>query len=343
MITKLRIPPLLLTALVFASCEKLWLNEEPAADAKSTFDYLWQQFDDQYAAFEVKSVDWDSAYLAIGSHIDADMSNEALFAECGKLLDMLHDGHVNLMSGFDTHHDPSVYRTMSERSNIDEQCVMLHYLRPDYHTISGFRYNDIGDNILYIYYNSFSNSADSSKLHYLINRFDKPGHPLQGIIIDVRQNGGGLIQNIWNILSLFRSEGQLLYTTQAKKGPGHGDFGSPTTVTAPINPNGLNYKVVVLTDRGSFSATSFFALCAKEYDNFRVIGDTTSGGLGLPRNGQLPNGWYYRLSSTRTLSADGYNYENGVPPDEVVLLDRTLSSQGVDNVIERARQWLIAP
>ena len=39
---------------------------------------------------------------------------------------------------------------------------------------------------------------------------------------------------------------------------------------------------------------------------------------------------------TRTIAPDGKNYENGVPPDRVVLLDDAATAAGKDNVIEAA-------
>ena len=44
-----------------------------------------------------------------------------------------------------------------------------------------------------------------------------------------------------------------------------------------------------------------FALSTTAYDNMFCVGDTTGGGLGMPNGGELPNGWRYRFSVTRTL------------------------------------------
>ena len=55
--------------------------------------------------------------------------------------------------------------------------------------------------------------------------------------------------------------------------------------------------------------------------NVTLIGDQTGGGGGLPINNELPNGWRYRFSSTRTIDADGHNIEFGVKPDITVALD----------------------
>ena len=98
--------------------------------------------------------------------------------------------------------------------------------------------------------------------------------------------------------------------------------------------------VAVLIDRGSFSATSYFAICTQAFDNIRLFGDYTGGGLGMPNGGMLPNGWKYRFSVTRSIALDGGNYENGVPPTVRVLLDPAATAQGIDNIVETAADWI---
>ena len=161
-------------------------------------------------------------------------------------------------------------------------------------------------------------------MNYLVERY-KYCH---GMIIDLRQNGGGAVANIPILLSLFDNHGQKLYSTQIKSGPGHGEFTDLSEVNATIYGEVPDYfyhrPVAVLIDRGSFSATSFFAICCMAYDNVKLFGD----------------GWTYRFSITRTLAIDGQNYENGVPPDVRVLLDPAATAQGLDNVIETAADWI---
>ena len=76
------------------------------------------------------------------------------------------------------------------------------------------------------------------------------------------------------------------------------------------------------------------------YPNIKLFGDYSGGGLGLPTGGALPNGWTYRFSITRTIAIDGGNYENGVPPQERVLITPESTAQGIDNVIEAAADWI---
>ena len=166
------------------------------------------------------------------------------------------------------------------------------------------------------------------------------------MIIDMRQNGGGSIANVANLLSIFDNHKQLLYKTQVKKGPGHDEFTDYQEVYAADSSilgknNAYTKPVAVLIDRGSYSATSFFSVCTQGYDNIKLFGDYTGGGMGLPNGGTLPNGWTYRFSTSRTIAPDGQNYENGVPPDVRVILDPVATALGLDNVIETAADWIM--
>ena len=177
----------------------------------------------------------------------------------------------------------------------------------------------------------------------IVNRYKD----CKGMILDLRQNGGGSSANAEKLLSIFDCHGQVLHQVQMKAGPSHDAFTEPYLVRAAdssmFGQNYYNKPVAVLVDRGSFSATSFFALDTKSFDNIKLFGDYTGGGLGLPNGGALPNGWTYRFSISRTLTADGQHpeWENGVPPDVRVLLDPAMTAQGIDNIIEAAADWIM--
>lgn len=330
---------LALIALTLSACEKLFMEDEPQGTPTETFDYLWHTVDRQYAFFDVKQVDWQAVYDSLRPKVSDGIGDDSLFHLMGRMLNTLDDGHTNLISPFDQSYSDAVYRKMETQMNIDKQVVNLHYLHvadDHYHKTGGFAHHALRDGrVAYWYYSSFEGKADSATLAYLTRRYADA----EGLIIDMRQNKGGYISNIWNLLNLLPNHGQLLYHTQIKSGPGHEEFGPLKAVYAPKkNTSYGNYRkpIMVLTDRGSYSATSFFALCTKAYDHVQLIGDTTGGGLGLPNGGQLPNGWIYRFSLTRTLSPQGTNYENGVPPDHYLRLDPKATAQGKDNVIEYA-------
>jgi C-terminal processing protease CtpA/Prc len=105
---------------------------------------------------------------------------------------------------------------------------------------------------------------------------------------------------------------------RTRNGRGRDDFGpyEPYYIEPSGSPYTYTKPVVVLTDRGSYSASTFFALAAKAMDTFTLVGDKTGGGGGLPNGGQLPNGWRYRFSISQSYDLDKINYsEEGVEPE----------------------------
>lgn len=329
-----------LSALAFASCERAFMEADVDDTPTSVFNYLWDKVDQQYAFFDIKGVDWDSVRDVYRPLVNDDMSDEELFAVCAAMLNTLRDGHTNLISSFDVSRNDSVYYKMYAEKNIDVDVVVLNYLTMQYHTTGSIAHNALRDGrVAYLRYSSFSNSLSDYDLRYVTELYKD----CDGIILDLRQNGGGSIDNIREMLSIFDNHEQPLYYTQIKNGPEHDAFSDLVTVTAIdscLLDEPYTKPFAVLIDRGSFSATSFFAICTQAYDNVRLFGDYSGGGLGLPNGGALPNAWTYRFSITRTIALDGGNYENGVPPDERVLLDPALTAQGIDNVIEAAADWI---
>ena len=328
--------------LVFTSCERAFMEQDEPNNPVNVFDYLWNQVDQNYTFFDVKGIDWDSVREVYRPKVNNDMTNDSLFRVCAAVLNTLRDGHTNLASGFDVSHNDSVYYKMYAEKNINTEVVLLNYLTVNHHTTGSFTHNAIRDGkVAYLRYSSFSNSVNGSVLKYLVNYYKS----CEGMILDLRQNGGGSMSNVSNLLSIFDNHKQLLYQTQVKSGPGHDAFKDAETVYAAdsslLGKNPYTKPVAVLVDRGSYSATSFFAICTKAFDNVKLFGDYTGGGLGIPNGGMLPNGWVYRFSVTRTLANDGQNYENGVPPDVHVILDPACTAQGIDNVIETAADWIL--
>ena len=334
---------LIVLAFAFTSCERAFMEKDEPSNPVNVFDYLWNQVDQQYAFFDVKNMDWDSVREVYRPMVNDNMSNDSLFRVCAAMLNTLQDGHTNLISGFDVSRNDSVYYKMYAEKNIDENVVLLNYLTVNHHTTGSFMHNAVRNGaVAYIRYSSFSDYISEGSLKYLVNRYKN----CKGMVIDLRQNSGGSISNIAALLSIFDNHKQPLYQCQAKSGPAHDAFADAVTVYAADSSilgknNAYTKPVAVLIDRGSYSATSFFAICTMAYDNIRLFGDYSGGGLGLPNGGVLPNGWTYRFSTTRTLAIDGQNYENGVPPDVRVLLDPACTAQGVDNVIEVAAEWIL--
>ena len=213
----------------FTSCEKIFMDEPVGSDAISTFEYLWNKVDQQYAFFNLKGVDWDSVHAVYRPMVYEGMSDEELFDVCGAMLNTLRDGHTNLISGFDVSRNDTVYYKMVAEKNIDPDVVLLHYLTLGYHSTNGFSHNSIRNGqVAYLRFSTFENAVDDGTLIYLMDYYKN----CKGIILDMRQNGGGLVSNVKELLSIFDNHGQVLYQTQIKSGPKHDEFTEMATVCA---------------------------------------------------------------------------------------------------------------
>ncbi len=325
-----------LALLVWTSCERLFFSDAVSATPSEVFEYLWRKVDTQYALFDVKDVDWNAVHDEYAPMVSDSMDDEELFGVLEGMLECLEDGHVNVTSSFNVSRSDTVSYYKYSDNQLDIRTLVLNYIGLDYHSTGAFIHNWLSKGrVAYLRYSSFMNAVSDKDMEYISSYYDNA----MGFILDLRQNGGGEIENIWRMLRWFPGEGQLMMSTRIKSGPGHNDFSAPENVYAHKDSSGvtpITKPVVLLVDRGSYSAASIFTLCAKSFSNVTVVGDYTGGGLGLPNGGELPNGWVYRFPITRTLAPDGVNYENGVPPDIRVALDRDLLQQGRDNVLEYA-------
>lgn len=82
-------------ALFFSACEKLFIDP-PADSPEAVFENLWNTFNEEYAPFEERNVDWQTAYNTFRPMISQSMTDDELFSVLSKMLAILDDGHVSL-------------------------------------------------------------------------------------------------------------------------------------------------------------------------------------------------------------------------------------------------------
>jgi C-terminal processing protease CtpA/Prc len=312
------------------SCEKFFFEDEvESTDPMVNFEYLWKECDRKYSYFELKNINWDNIKAEYASKIYAEMSEDSLFNVLGGMLSELKDDHTNLFSDFNISRFGVKYLG---QDNFDWRIIVDNYITQDYYISGPLRHNFIpNNNIGYIRFSRFT-GIENENFDFVLERYKNT----DGIVLDLRENGGGNVSDVFKILSRFIETKTLIYYVKIKNGEGHNDFTEPEPVY--IHPyNGIKYhkKVMVLTDRGTYSAGSLTSLGTKALPNVFLVGDYTGGGLGLPNGEQLPNGWSFRFSVTQTLTLDKNNeYENGVPPDYPVLFDWNDLTK--DEILEKA-------
>jgi C-terminal processing protease CtpA/Prc len=189
----------------------------------------------------------------------------------------------------------------------------------------------------YIYYGSFSSGIGDGNINQVLDRMAI----CDGIILDIRNNGGGLMTNSDKLASHFFNEKTLVAYMRHKTGKGHNDFSDPYKIYVEPS-NGVKYqkKVIVLTNRGCFSAANDFVNEMRYAPNAIIIGDRTGGGSGLPFSSELPNGWSVRFSASPILDAEQEQLEFGIDPDVKIDMTDEDMAKGIDTIIEKARELI---
>ncbi|MDE5800643.1 MAG: S41 family peptidase [Paramuribaculum sp.] len=324
-------------AIILAGCHHI---DDYSNDNMGSFQALWNEIDRHYCFFNEKDVDWNEVYTRYAPLVSNKMSREDFFALMAKMIDELRDGHTNLSSPFAT----SYYRAWwsDYPQNYDGRLIEQYYFNFNYRQIGSFTYEILPQNIGYVRVPTFESGLGAGNIDYIISYFSK----CTGLIIDVRDNGGGNLTNVEDLVNRFISKRTLAGYIIHKTGPGHNDFDEPFAYYFnPAGPDHLGWTkpVVVLTNRSTFSAANNFVSIMKLLPQVTVIGDTTGGGSGMPYSSELPNGWGIRFSACSILDAEGHTTEFGVEPTEGFNIDMNPEDalQGHDTILDAAINYLI--
>ncbi len=257
-----------------------------------------------------------------------------LFDLFGEMLAELKDGHVNLYSSFDVSRYTKWYADSAD--NYYSKIIYSDYYVGDkYRIAGGLRYGKLLNDttIGYISYGSFSNSFSDNNIYYVFQSFIN----CKGLIIDVRDNGGGSLEYAEQLASYFFSEVRHTGYMSYKSGNGHSDFSNPVKLTTvPHTSIYWGRPVAVLTNRNSYSATNDFVNKMRHADNAFTVGSWTGGGGGMPLSSELPNGWMVRFSSSPVFDVDMVNIENGIAPDYWIEITEEDEDNNRDAVIDKA-------
>ncbi len=317
--------------MLFTSC----VDEEEYADNNSgNFEALWKVMDEHYCFFDEKQkelgVDWNEIHSRYAKQV-VGANTEQLFEVFTKMIGELKDGHVNLYSGFDTGRNWSWKENYP--SNFSDT-LYNKYMGTDYRIASGIYYRILDDNIGYMRFPSFNADPGNGNLDDVLYYFIA----CRSLIIDIRNNGGGMLTVAEKLASRFTNEELLVGYMQHKSGKGHNDFSEREKQTLKPSSNiRWQKQVFLLTNRGVFSAANEFVKYMKECPNVTVIGDHTGGGAGMPFSSELPNGWGVRFSACPMFDKDGVSTESGIDPDIYCSLTDEDILRGVDTIIEKAR------
>lgn len=207
--------------------------------------------------------------------------------------------------------------------------VMREIIKIDNVPYYGLLENDIA----YIKLIGFSNNASKELKHAILDLESKT--KLKGLILDLRGNGGGLMNEAIDIVNLFVDKGQEVVSTKGKITEQN------TTYKTRFEPINKTIPLAVMINNGSASASEIVAGALQDLDRAVIIGQR-SFGKGLVQN-VLPLSYNtmakitiakYYIPSGRCIQAIDYSLkdENGhfnKIPDSLITEYKTKSGRKV--------------
>ena len=179
-------------------------------------------------------------------------------------------------------------------------------------------YEMLEDKIGYIIIDQFSGKAEQQVKTALI---DLQSQGMEKLIIDLRDNPGGMLTSVKGILDYFLPEDKLVLYSMTKEG-------KKTEYFTQTKGEFLDIPICVLVNENSASASELFSGTMQCYDRGEVVGTVTFG-KGIMQNiFPLDDGTAIKLTIGKYYLPDGSNiHEIGIKPDYEVEM-----TEGVKNI-----------
>lgn len=149
----------------------------------------------------------------------------------------------------------------------------------------------------YVRLSSFSETA-YEELRNAVDSLLQAG--AQKLVLDLRDNGGGLLNQAVDVLSLFLPPRSLAVYTQSRIEQFNEEF---RTFRPPLVPDTM--PVAVLVNRSSASASEIVSGALQDYDRAVIIGDTTYGKGSVQRIFSLSDGYALKLTIAKYYTPSG--------------------------------------
>lgn len=316
---------------------------------ENTFETYWKFFNEHFAFFELRGMDWQAAYDTYRPQVTPETSDEELFEIIQDMIAPLGDGHVSIISpdgDFQAVELPNWAEGLEEE-DLPAFAMLAadNYLQEDAKFLADgtFIYGKLTDEIGYINILGFDGQmgegGDTTLLAETMDTILAELGDLDDIVIDIRINFGGD-----DTAGLFVAEYFALtqQTVMKKSLWVEGEFQHIMDIDLiPNDHEAYLGNIHLLTSRLTISAAETFALSMAQLPNVMLVGEPTNGMLSDMFFIILPNGWIGTTSNEQYLSADDALYESiGVPIDVAVTWTQADVTAGHDPMVEKVLEML---
>lgn len=177
------------------------------------------------------------------------------------------------------------------------------------------------DDVVYIRISSFSEDVDTMTAKAIKDAKKKLGDKLKGVVIDVRNNPGGLLDQAVNVSDLFLDKGEIVSTRSRNEE-------DTVKYTAKEGDIAKGLPIVVIINDGSASASEIVAGALQDHKRAIILGEKSFGKgsvqtvipLGKYGAMRLTTARYYTPSG-RSIQAKGIEPDIELKPAKVEVLD----------------------
>lgn len=167
----------------------------------------------------------------------------------------------------------------------------------------------LDDNIAYIKITDFTTSTVNQFEAAVSAALDKKA---AGIIFDIRNNGGGTMKSVAQMLDIILPEGPVISST---------DKNGETKVVYSSDSAEISVPMAVLINKNTASAAELFAAALRDYDKAELVGSTTYGKGVMQDIYPLTDGSAIKITTAKFNPPKGENFDGvGVKPDFAVDL-----------------------
>ncbi len=334
------------------------------------FEHVWRTFNERYAFFSERNVNWMHQYDAVRDQISEHMPDNDLFIALATLLLAIDDAHVSLTAGEEAHFSPAQpkgvlkqlideFDNQHQFSDLDQyfdhalsqwtEILVDNYLDEPFFAAGGqgndmLLWGTIGTDIGYLRVDRMvvSEQTDDVQIDELNEILDEVFlHMLNttGMIVDVRINQGGTDAIALQIANRFADSQRMAVRKFARSASGDNpaqEILFQPTAAAYLQP------IVLITSGTTTSAAEVFTVSMRELPHVTHMGEPTNGSLSDALEKTLPNGWQFSLANEVYSGSDGVAHEaTGIRPDiEIPVFHHALRQAGQDSALNAALEFL---
>ena len=187
---------------------------------------------------------------------------------------------------------------------------------------------DNGNKIGYLKISKFNETA-YEQFYEKLNKIEVDG--INSLIIDLRDNTGGYLSVATKISEMFLQKGKVIYSLNEQ---------SSTKTTYDETDDERNYKVYILVNGNSASASEILAAALKDSYGAKLVGTTTYGKGKVQKTSKLSDGTMYKYTSAKWLTPSGECIDGvGLKPDiEISNGDELLKDLVLEKAIEEIQK-----